>query len=59
MRPCYQKGSPEALAQEIRYLEDVILDWHKEDRDSEDQDRASTRLWELAEEIRKRRGLDR
>lgn len=46
------------LRSRVAELEDAILDWHREDRDSEDQDRASARLYNIAEEIRIRRGLD-
>ena len=42
----------------IRELEDAILDWHREDRDGDDQDRASMRLYDVAEVIRKATGLD-
>lgn len=47
-----------ALTARIAELEDAILDWHREDRDSKDQDRASMRLYDVAEVIRKAKGLD-
>lgn len=46
------------LRARVAELEDAILDWHREDRDSEDQNRASMRLYNVAEEIRLRKGLD-
>jgi hypothetical protein len=48
----------ESLRTRIAELEDAILDWHREDRDPEDQDRASQRLYDVAEEIRLHKGLD-
>lgn len=52
------QGEEQALRARVAELEDAILDWHREDRGSEDQDRASMRLYNVAEEIRLRKGLD-
>ena len=42
----------------VAELEEAILDWHREDRDDVDQERATMKLYNVAEAIRKAKGLD-
>lgn len=51
---CYPQGSPEALAQRIKYLEDAIIGWA-----SQGEAGATQRLWALAIRIIDHRGLER